>query len=371
MMRNRTINFAKSDARPEDIKGTIGVSDRFADPKLKEAIAEQMRAPQAPAAQPGADGSPARAEDTEGTLRTKRDVEDVLTEIAGTAGRFMRIPRTKLMATPAAWNPFSQVSQEKKVLMADSIYRTGLQQPIVVRSLDEAGNMYQILAGNTRNEIYGVLYELTGDEKYASIEAKVYGYGELTDDQAREIASDTNYVQRAELSSRDKAYAIHTKVEMLKKNKVAAVLDRVAEQMNIQRSSVFYWNKVFSLIPEFYAYFDEGRIRLKTASRIASWPPAIQKALWERRDFLTDDLILKIPAKTPYDQIIPRFEELLDISTAPKKELGHIQSVDVQDRTYTIQAEVDRPDDSEVVVLCVPKAKMKALQHKYGDYLIK
>lgn len=36
MMRNRTINFAKSDARPEDIKGTIGVSDRFADPKLKE-----------------------------------------------------------------------------------------------------------------------------------------------------------------------------------------------------------------------------------------------------------------------------------------------------------------------------------------------
>ena len=43
MMRNRTINFAKSDARPEDIKGTIGVSDRFADPKLKEAIAEQMR----------------------------------------------------------------------------------------------------------------------------------------------------------------------------------------------------------------------------------------------------------------------------------------------------------------------------------------
>lgn len=53
MMRNRTINFAKSDARPEDIKGTIGVSDRFADPKLKEAIAEQMRAPQAPAAQLG------------------------------------------------------------------------------------------------------------------------------------------------------------------------------------------------------------------------------------------------------------------------------------------------------------------------------
>ena len=41
MMRNRTINFAKSDARPEDIKGTIGVSDRFAVPKLKEAIAQQ------------------------------------------------------------------------------------------------------------------------------------------------------------------------------------------------------------------------------------------------------------------------------------------------------------------------------------------
>ena len=45
--------------------------------------------------------------------------------------------------------------------------------------------------------------------------------------------------------------------------------------------------------------------------------------------------------------------------------------MDVQDRTYTIQAEVDRPDDSEVVVLCVPKGKMKALQRAYGDFLIK
>ena len=56
---------------------------------------------------------------------------------------------------------------------------------------------------------------------------------------------------------------------------------------------------------------------------------------------------------------------------ALKKELGHIQSVEVQDRTYTIQAEVDRPDNSEVVVLCVPKGKMKALQRTYGDFLIK
>lgn len=370
MMRNRTINFAKSDARPEDIKGTIGVSDRFADPKLKEAIEEQLRSEQ-PMAPEQEEAAMTSSEDAEEASRGKRDVDDVLTEIAGTAGHFMRIPRAKLLPTPAEWNPFSQVSQEKKVLMADSIYRTGLQQPIVVRSMDETGSAYQILAGNTRNEIFGILYELTKDEKYTAIEAKVYGYGELTDDQAREIASDTNYVQRAELSLRDKAYAIHTKVEMLKKNKVAAVLDRVAEQMDIQRSSVFYWNKVFNLIPEFYAYFDEGRILLKTASRIASWPPEVQQALWERRDFLTDDMIRQIPAKTPYDQVIPRFEALLEESTAPKKELGRIQSMDVQDRIYTIHAEVDRPDDSEVVVLCVPKAKMKALCRKYGDYLIK
>ena len=164
MMRNRTINFAKSDARPEDIKGTIGVSDRFADPKLKEAIEEQLNSEQ-PTASSQEKAAMTPSEAAEEASRSKRDVDTVLTEIAGTAGRFMRIPRAKLLPTPAEWNPFSQVSQEKKVLMADSIYRTGLQQPIVVRSMDEDGSAYQILAGNTRTEIFGILYELTGDEK--------------------------------------------------------------------------------------------------------------------------------------------------------------------------------------------------------------
>ena len=67
----------------------------------------------------------------------------------------------------------------------------------------------------------------------------MYDINELSDDQAREIASDTNYVQRAELSARDKAFAIHTKIEMLRKHKATYVLDRVAEQMNIKRTTVF------------------------------------------------------------------------------------------------------------------------------------
>lgn len=104
MMRNRTINFAKSDARPEDIKGTIGVSDRFADPKLKEAIEEQLRSEQ-PMAPEQEEAAMTSSENAEEASRGKRDVDDVLTEIAGTAGRFMRIPRAKLLPTPEEWTP--------------------------------------------------------------------------------------------------------------------------------------------------------------------------------------------------------------------------------------------------------------------------
>ena len=172
----RMINFTSSDARPEDIKGTIGVSDRFSDPELKKAVQESIQN----TIQSKAVSAPEK--DT--------SVESILENIAGSSGSYQKIPRSELIATPAEWNQFSSISREKKILMAESIYRNGLQQPIVVRKLSD--HEYQILAGNTRNEIFGILYDLTGNDFYLSIDAKVYDINELSDDQAREIASDTN-----------------------------------------------------------------------------------------------------------------------------------------------------------------------------------
>ena len=44
----------------------------------------------------------------------------------------------------------------------------------------------------------------------------VYDYGAINDDQAQEIISDTNFVQRSNLPARDKALCIYNKMKMLK-----------------------------------------------------------------------------------------------------------------------------------------------------------
>lgn len=348
----RTINFASSTAKPEDIKGTIGVSDRLSDPELKKAVAESI--------QKNAGVSISAPE--------KSSIDSVLTDIAGSSGSYEKIPRVYLIPTPAAWNPFSPISKEKKILMADSIYRNGLQQPIVVRKLSDTE--YQILAGNTRNEIYGILYDLTQDKRYQSIEAKVYTKDELTDDQAKEIASDTNYVQRAELSARDKAFAIHTKVEMLRKHKEKDILNKVAEQMNIKKTTVFYWNKLVHLIPEFSSYYDTGKIRLKTASKIAGWPDKIQYELWKRRDLLTDEIIQKIPSNTPFFDVASKFDSIVESMTKTKESLGHIQISSSDDTHHTVSIEGRLPSDSRIVVLFLPNDKQKSFEKTYKDYIL-
>ena len=351
----RMINFTSSDARPEDIKGTIGVSDRFSDPELKKAVQESIQ----------------NTTQSEAVLAPEKDtsVESVLESIAGSSGSYQKIPRSELIATPAEWNQFSSISREKKILMAESIYRNGLQQPIVVRKLSD--HEYQILAGNTRNEIFGILYDLTGNDFYLSIDAKVYDINELSDDQAREIASDTNYVQRAELSARDKAFAIHTKIEMLRKHKATYVLDRVAEQMNIKRTTVFYWNKLVTLIPEFTQYFDEGKIRLKTASKLAGWPEEIQYELWKRRDVLTDKIVQKISPRTIFRDVPAVFDRLVEELTAAPKRLGKVTSIHSDDQYhYQVCIEGTLSEDKDMVVLYLPKDKLKAFEKRYHDYIL-
>lgn len=363
-------NFTKTDAKPEDITEAIGVSNRFKDPALKAAIAKQL-------ANEGTTPVRVVAENASDEFSSKilsdttlnRTVTDVLTDIAGNKGLFKELSRDTLLPTPDEWNQFSSISLEKKVLMADSIYRNGLQQPIVVRQLDD--DHYQILAGNTRNEIYGILYDLTQDTKYQTIEAKVYGIDEITDDQAREIASDTNYVQRATLTARDRAFAIQTKIDILKRHKASSVLEKVAEQMNIKRTSVFYLSKIANIIPEFETMLNAGQITLKAAARIASWPEDIQRELYNYREKITSKLIMKLPAKTPNDQIIPTFLALTNATDEPTASVTATMQLEPYEAGCMIDVSAMPDNDSEAVLLFIPKNKLKALLRNYQDYVVK
>ena len=353
----RKINFHPTDARPEDIKMEIGVSEKFKDSELKSKLQKIITT------------NGAQTEAVKEAETATVDISDTLERIAGTSGAYAKVERSKLLPTPQDWNQFTEISEDKKILMAESIYYNGLLQPIVVRAMDEKNTSFQILAGNTRNSLYGMLYDITGDDKYLSIDAKIYWFGELTDEQAREIVTDTNYVQRANLSARDRVFCIHNKIEMLKSRKESDIMSKVAEQMNIKRSTVFYWDKIAKLIPKFFDWFQDDFISLKAASRIASFPPDIQEELYEMRERLTDEIIMKVPAKTVHDEIIPMFNEIIDAFNAPKPSYA-LDAMWEEEGHLMLKTKEPPPADTEPILLYLPSNKLKIFLKSYEDYIV-
>ncbi len=353
----RKINFADMDAKPEEVEGTIGVSDRFQNEELKQAIMEQLHS---------------EPKDDAGKVEENAEkVNSVLKGIVGGLGEFKLLSRVSLIPTPEEWNQFTPISKERKILMADSIHRIGLQQPIVVRKVNQEGK-YEILSGNTRTEIYGILYDITQDEKYLSIPARVYDIGEISDEQALEIASDTNYVQRGNLSSKDKAFAIRTKVTMLKKHGEKGVLDMAAKQMGITKSGIFYWEKMANLIPEFLRMFDEGRIGLKAASRIASWPKEIQEELLEYKDKISDESIMKVKTKTAPESVLENFLAAIEeASSNDSKAPASIESIKATKHNCTIKIDAPPEEGYEVLVMYLPKKKASQARKSYDKYILR
>ena len=366
------ISFVDLSGQTEDSSSMpVGVSNRFENEEFREMTRKRLMGQNnAPAA---VEDAPASIETVESIQETTQKTDKVLTEIAGNAGSYAILPLSALTPTPAEWNQFSAISNEKKVLMADSIYRNGLQQPIVVRAMDEACSTYQILAGNTRKSIYEVLYDLTNDEKYKTIECKVYGYQELTDDQAREIASDTNYVQRANLTGRDKSFAVRTKLNILKKRGEKQILEKAAAQMGMKRTAAFSWNKMANLIPAFFDMFDEGRLSQKAATRIAAWSHDVQEELYMQSELLTEETIMAIPAKTPSNMVIDKFQKLSSIQQeeqAKALQIGHIDTLEEKEDGYTIHLSGKAPEASQLVIMYLPNKKAKAFRNKYQDFII-
>lgn len=355
MGKIRSINFVNPESAPEDIKDTVGISDNFDNPDLQKAIAERIK-----------NKAPAQEK--------SQYTDDIQEALKSKDGAFIKIRRSDLVAPPDSWNRFSPIPDNRKILMAESIYTNGLMQPIVIRSISENNDKFQILAGNTRNQIYGILYSLTGDGRYQYIDAKVYPYGALTDEQAREIITDTNYVQRANLTSKDRAFCVHTKIQMLKKRNAKDVLNRVADQLQLQRTSVFYWNKMSNLIQEFYDMYDVGELNLPAASRLASFPKDVQEFLYNKhRDILSNEVIMKVPAKTPPELVEERLLKTADALTNPKKQDNSIgakryYNLDTKETELKINAVVE--DNEEFILLKIPKRKSRGLKNKYGDFIV-
>lgn len=344
MLKNFKATSTK--AKPEDIKQPVGVSERIRSIVQGEAETVQEAQPQ----------------------KDRGDVRKVVEDVAGLHGTYEPLPLNFLVPTPEEWNRFTPISDEKKILMADSIYRNGLQQPIVVRELD--ANHYQILAGNTRTEIYRLLYDLTHKEIYQMIPAIVYKQDEITDDQAREIVSDTNYIQRAELSKSDRAFAIHTKLDALRRRGQRQALEKVSREFNIERTSAYYWDKIFDLIPEFFQMYDEDEIDMVAAARLGGFPEGIQRELYKEKDLLTSEIIKKIPSKTLPGKVLEKLHEIIEQMTRKPQRLKGAWSLTNTSSGYTINVRGKQEEGSKPVLLFLPEKKIKSFMKKYEEFIL-
>jgi hypothetical protein len=285
--------------------------------------------------------------------------QDVLADrIIGHQGKYEEIDRRLLEPAPEVWNFFSPPSEEKLLMLFDSIEKNGLLQPLVVRVLDTERTRFQILAGHTREKVHEMLYQYYGDGKWLKIGCMVYEYGEVSDDQAEDFVIDTNVANaHSELNPRDRALGYYRKYLKIKARTEWGsgedVADKVAEFFGIRRSTYFVHKNFIGLIPEFGSWLTERRIGIKQASKIGKYSPQIQKWMLEEfPDKLTKKRIMKLTAKMSQSDI----RAVLTAET---------------DSTFMITVPVSQkpPKGTVPVVLYLPMESVEQFKQIYQQWL--
>lgn len=194
----------------------------------------------------------------------------------------------ELHDAPAAWNFFRPLPDGKMVELIDSIRENGLLVPLIVWERAEGG--YTILSGHNRRRALAMLREETGEDRYARASCAVYRIGALTEDEARTVLVDCNWVQRT-LSPSEKARAVYAKyVATGRAGKgEGRRYEAIAEQFGLKATQVYQYYRLAQLEPYWLDRLDEGTLSIRAAAHLA-------KLLPEQRE-----IIRQHPGATPRD----------------------------------------------------------------------
>lgn len=340
-LNNKAISFVALDEETDDLVGAV---ELLTQDKLQNISSENKTI---------------KYEDTLDLEQKAIGDTSILNKLDNLKSEIKNISISILQPAPDEWNFFKPLPSERLAALAESIYSQGLLQPIVVRELNEEGSDLQILAGHNRVKAYIALQKALPleKEKFTNIEAKVFKYGMISDEQAQEIVVDTNFVQRGNLSARDKAICIFRKAQILsaeqkieKKHSRGRhiIAQKVADEFKLKRTAFYRYMEISKICPEYEELINEGRISLKAAEIIASYPQDIQLDLiHHHRELLTTRRITRLSKKTPYDEIVPI--------------LSHIDD-ELESLKYVLETEVF-PHYEETPILLYVK------REEYGDII--
>ena len=173
--------------------------------------------------------------------------------------------------------PFKVYSNDEMKELKDSIERIGLQNPIIVRRLEN--NKYEILAGHNRARAFKEL----GKEKIPAI------IQDVDDDTAQMIMIDTNIVQRQNMTTMERAKAYKLKDEIKKRKRYD--IDKVEENLSDEekeqlaseesRQTFYRYLSLTNLIPEYQAKCDDDSLSVRAGEQLSKLNEQQQRKIYE------------------------------------------------------------------------------------------
>lgn len=223
-------------------------------------------------------------------LRSKTvNREDVIYDsiVKNSEKNIVNLDIDKLQVAPEEINFFPQISEEKMLEMVFSILENGLFNPIIVWELKNS-NEFMILAGHNRVKAFKRIINEYKESKdfdvtqYEVIPAIIYGHDEIDLNKAKEIAIDTNYIQRKE-DRRLAPKIIKNRLDIVRSRKdtKGRTINIVAEELGLSRTKV-YEDFVIAenIIPELSEFYFTGVLKKKLLLKFNWYDKDMQKWMY-------------------------------------------------------------------------------------------
>lgn len=189
-------------------------------------------------------------------------------------------------------HPFKVLADDKMADLVDSIKANGVLTPVLVRGND--GDGYEMISGHRRLHAS----RLAGLKKIPAF------VRELSDDEATIMMVDSN-IQREELLSSEKAFALKMKLEAMKRQGQRSDLDaettsdqngprlavaEIGSSSGMSGTQVKRYIRLTELIPELLDLVDKKHLQFTCAVDISYFDKTIQKWL---NEYIRENVVIK------------------------------------------------------------------------------
>lgn len=207
-----------------------------------------------------------------------------------------------LYSAPDEWNFYDRLPAGKMQELLESIISIGLQEPVIVWKRDNSGK-YMILSGHNRVHAYKILRDNQDAEKYSKIHAVIKD-SDLSEEEAKEIIVDTNWVQR-QLTTIQKARSINFKYRKLKKDSLDRKLkfdinSIIADEYHITSRQLISYKCLGDLTEKAQNAVDNDKLSIKAGV-------AISKLVPQDQDYIIDNYEISVLNKN-YSKIKSSFD---------------------------------------------------------------